>query len=152
MNLSSGHVHRNRWVHDTFKVPFANNGVQAFGPAISQTGFTPRDARNAFLARVHPEDREAVVEHFNSAMRGENGGAFDDTYRLSDVRDGQGERVVHSWSSRYDTAAGGGEAMLIMTQDITEVAHAQKEAAQHSLLRATLEAVSDVCVCTASHN
>ncbi|MDX9766630.1 MAG: PhnD/SsuA/transferrin family substrate-binding protein [Ectothiorhodospiraceae bacterium] len=77
----------------------------------------------AFLDRVHPDDREAVQAAVDRALRREQTYAIDHRILLPNGR----ERVVHERGEVSFDADGRPVHMLGTVQDVTEVRHAERE-------------------------
>jgi diguanylate cyclase (GGDEF)-like protein/PAS domain S-box-containing protein len=74
--------------------------------------------RNAFIAMVHPDDRDLFVEQIESAKTPLNGGRFDAEFRMLRPADGR-EVWLASIGQVYFDAAGNPERILGTMRDVT---------------------------------
>jgi PAS domain S-box-containing protein len=101
----------------------------------------------AFLERVHPEDREAVDEAYTGSLR-ENRDEYEIDHRI--IRKDTGEvRFVHERCEHYRDASGAIVGSLGMVQDITERKQAEQALAEREEnLRVTLHSIGDAVITT----
>jgi len=92
----------------------------------------------AFLARMHPEDREAVNQAFERAVRGEDDFSMD--YRI--IRADGTERIVHARAEATFNEEGQPVRMAGTVHDVTERRKAENEIRHSADYQAMLAALS----------
>ena len=78
--------------------------------------------RDAFLSRVHADDRESVREVIDDAYRA--GKSFELDYRI--VRPDESVRTLHAMGQVLANESGRPVGLLCAAQDVTELRHAEK--------------------------
>jgi PAS domain S-box-containing protein len=99
---------------------------------------------DAFLKRIHPEDRERVQRAVQSAVR--SGQPFEVEHRIQ--RQDGGERIIHSRGKVIVNAAGRPLRMFCMGQDITK----RREVEERLGVLEELNRVTEEFIATASHD
>ena len=124
------------WNTRTDEIVWSSQLYKLFG--LTKADFTP--TLEAFLARVHPEDQEAVNNAVLTAAQ--SFGSFALDFRIF-MADG-GERWLHGRGQMNTSADGHALVMAGTGQDITERRRAEAELLETlSLLNATLDSTAD---------
>lgn len=112
-----GHMGHWDWDIEHGALHWSDEVYRIFGMVPQQFGAT----YEAFLASVHPEDRQAVMDAVNRDLRGEQ--AYDIVHRV--VRPDGGLRVVRERAEITRDSTGKPLRMLGMVQDITQQQEAE---------------------------
>jgi|GEM_PF-1725714 len=137
------HVGSWDWDIGTNRRKWSDETCRIFGVASDQSQTT----HDAFLERVHPEDRDAVVEAIRRALD-EPGIQYSIQHRI--VRPDGSERIVHERGEVIRDAQGKPVRMIGSTHDVTERTLAEAESRQLHTELAHLDRVATASVMTSA--
>jgi PAS domain S-box-containing protein len=138
LNLSQQIAHLGSWEHDLVngRLTWSDEVYRIFGLQPQEFGAT----YEAFLERVHPEDRAAVNAAYSHSIR-ENRDSYEIEHRV--IRKATGEiRYVHERCHHFRNAGGDILRSVGMVQDITERISAQEALKAENAQLNTLMSVS----------